>query len=249
MISLETLQIFFDLITHAYGSFGPSLPTQVNSTLSNDIIHRESILELLLDIIVKNRKEISYFARNCIDWLREVCDEVPENCQKVLKSPGLHPLIVILSIWSVGFNDHTSDETDVSNIINDTKLDKSSSLSVVNEPIRRTSLKSNLSNTNPSDQPDEQRFIDASKEYKPIELNHIPVDQFKEIHRDSQNNFSTLQAVYIENYKLQLSCCRFIRQLMNGSTNNIPNQVASNSTGFKSSHITFLLSFCVVAAR
>ena len=274
-MSLETLQVIFDLITHSYGSFGPSLPTYISSTFSSESIHRESILEILLDIIITNTKESTYYARNCIDWLREVCDETPDNCQKVLKYSGFHPILVLLSIWNVGYDhlsyDHESDSASLSSSV-DMKIDKLFSASASSNcvPIdltKKIPIKSNFSLNVASEfsdlqdiesHPDlriesteisvEENKTKISRDYKPIELDHIPNNKYPDIPRDKPNVSN--QLIYEENYKLQLSCSRLIKQLIQGTSMNIPNH-GSNfvATGFSSSHISLLLSFALFAGR
>lgn len=271
------MQVIFDLITHSYGSFGPSLPTYISSTISRDSIHRESILETLFDIIITNTKEPTYYARNCIDWLREICDEMPENCQKVLKAPGFQPLLVLLSIWNIGLDDFSSEDADSINLSSssDIKSDKlafatSSGGSI--DLIKRNSLKPNFLLSGSQENRDVEsvdieshspenfeEFTEPIRpsiptDYKPIELDHIPSNKYNDIPRDisDRQNLSN-QSLYVENYKLQLSCSRLIKQLIQGTSVNTPNHSISGSssitTGFSSSHVSLLLSFALFASR
>ena len=40
-------------------------------------------------------------ARGAVDWLREQCDDVVENCHLVLNSVGLTTLLALTSLWTI----------------------------------------------------------------------------------------------------------------------------------------------------
>jgi hypothetical protein len=105
-VSLDTLQVLFDQVA---SEDADSALNNVNATVlahlhsaSNvtESIHRLGLLELLVEIVVSLPKK-SKLARGVVDWLREVCDDNVKNCQKVLKSPGLLPVLLMLSTWEL----------------------------------------------------------------------------------------------------------------------------------------------------
>jgi hypothetical protein len=102
LVTLETIQVLFDLIVEST-AVSPQLllplhPAQ--SALGQEAIHRVALLELLVDLVISLPRN-NQLARSTIDWLREICDENVGNCQRVLKSPGLLPVLIMLSSWDL----------------------------------------------------------------------------------------------------------------------------------------------------
>jgi len=105
LITLETLQVLFDLICDpAMPSSSPSLFPRAGSVSTigvecSEVIHRQTLLDLLFLIVLSSRN--CQLARSAVDWMREICDDEIQNCQKLLKSAGLVPVLVMLSVWDV----------------------------------------------------------------------------------------------------------------------------------------------------
>ena len=70
------------------------------SSISKNNLKRPQILSLLFDIIVASPKK-PQIARSMIDWLREICDNMIENCAFILELSSLFPVLILLSLWSV----------------------------------------------------------------------------------------------------------------------------------------------------
>ena len=66
-----------------------------------DLLTNAPMLSLLYDIAASSVHNI-HLARVTIDWLRGVCDDVCANNEMVMKTVGVVPLLIILSLWSVG---------------------------------------------------------------------------------------------------------------------------------------------------
>jgi hypothetical protein len=103
LITLETLQVLFDLICDpAPPNSSPSLFPRGAGPLPecSEVIHRQTLLDLLVLIVLSSRTNCQ-LARSAVDWMREICDDEVHNCQKLLKTTGLLPVLIMLSVWDV----------------------------------------------------------------------------------------------------------------------------------------------------
>ena len=103
LITLETLQVLFDLICDpAPPNSSPSLFPRGAGLLSecSEVIQRQTLLDLLILIVLSSRTNCQ-LARSAVDWMREICDDEIHNCQKLLKTTGLLPVLIMLSVWDV----------------------------------------------------------------------------------------------------------------------------------------------------
>ena len=103
LITLETLQVLFDLICDpAPPNSSPSLFPRGAGLLSecSEVIQRQTLLDLLILIVLSSRSNCQ-LARSAVDWMREICDDEIHNCQKLLKTTGLLPVLIMLSVWDV----------------------------------------------------------------------------------------------------------------------------------------------------
>ncbi len=57
-------------------------------------------LRLIFDMVflLPNKPSV---ARGAVDWLREQCDDVVENCHLALNSVGLTTLLALTSLWTI----------------------------------------------------------------------------------------------------------------------------------------------------
>jgi hypothetical protein len=133
----ESLQVLFDLATSkALGQFADVefsergvnisrpkesstpyllLSGQVAEQSAAELISSPSLLSLLLDVAVATPYN-AQLARVTVEWLRGICDDVPENSAMVLQHIGITPVLVLLSLWGVGGADtlFASNATEIS---------------------------------------------------------------------------------------------------------------------------------------
>lgn len=247
LLTLETLQVLFDIICDSKGSLQPasssitiesSNPSTCTSegglyNANTDIIHRTVVLELLLNMVIISSKDCQ-LARSLIDWLREICDEEVNNCQKVLKHSGLFPLLVMLSVWEIGSFDNTSYKPIT------TTYSRNHNIATNNNNNKEIHHQHILHNTS------EVKEKDLTKEFKVIDLNKIT-------NHDLSESAAEL-ALLANKYKLQLSCYRYIKLLISGTSGEVA-AIQTNSnlqltkTEFNSMQLSILLSFAVTASK
>lgn len=92
--SLESMQVLFDMVT-------PTKRWALQSYNSTDTLERTKSLKLLCDVASASARKLQ-LARSTLDWLRGICDDVFENSSIFLEQVGLTPVLLMLSIWSVG---------------------------------------------------------------------------------------------------------------------------------------------------
>eukprot|EP01038_Epipyxis_sp_PR26KG_P004498 gene4498-6355_t len=237
LISLETLQILFDLVmnensfasTQNNSFLAPNVIANNNSGLnanSNEYVRRVAVLELLIDMTLTCHSNLQ-ITRSAVEWLREVCDELLENCQVVLKSGTLIPLLAALSLWEIN--------TDIINAMESMNQ---------NDKINGLVYRKNGENSfnKPIKNPTEGNSTNKTSELH---------SRFNSIDSDL-----SLQVTCIEKYKLQQSCARFLRQLLicNISDPALQNNInqanlGQSPTGFNYTHIAALLNFTLALSR
>ena len=101
--SLESIQSLFEAVCPSN-----KISVVANTTNSSSFIvtHRIRILKLLIEMSLVNPHQ-PVLARGVIDWLRGICDDVVENASKVLECIGLHPILLLLSLWTVNDTKNT----------------------------------------------------------------------------------------------------------------------------------------------
>ncbi|RYH30207.1 hypothetical protein EON65_05880 [archaeon] len=96
MISTEVVQAFFDLV--CTGSWihinGLTTATKIRDW-------RPELLESYVDLVV-SCVHFPDIAKSALDWFRDQCFEYPKLMQTFLKSLSLTPVLIMLSIWSIG---------------------------------------------------------------------------------------------------------------------------------------------------
>lgn len=288
LVTLETLQVMFELVIEAAGPRGRYQNPIVDGGLqlqNCESIHRGVLLELLVDIVVSLPRS-SQLARSVIDWLREVCDENIVNCQKVLKSPGLLPVLIMLSSWDIPGCEQLSKaakaaESKKSAQITAASVVPESSMSAVEtqqgkmrrERERSASLGSapekpfaagrssqiiDISRAAPHPTP--ALAITTSAEEATSGDNRVRLmdrvnKEFMQKTLNDEQDAAVTHALYTERYKLQLSCSRFLRLLISGTSGEVEHNstlvlsLLNTVTEFNSQHVATLLSFAVAASR
>ena len=107
--STETLQVFFDDFVVGgvrekdanVSHIKPPLSGLSSMQKRSDCIRDVHMLKLLICIIIASPSK-PQLSRAVMDWLREICDDQPENAAIVLESIGLIPFLIILSLWTIG---------------------------------------------------------------------------------------------------------------------------------------------------
>jgi len=95
--STECIQEFFEVLCSVERS---TMKLKIHDRHIKFNKKRPQILTLLFDIAISSPKK-PQIARSMIDWLREVCDNIIENCAFVLETQSLPQLLLLLSLWSV----------------------------------------------------------------------------------------------------------------------------------------------------
>jgi hypothetical protein len=240
LVTLETVQILFELVSFSNGS--SSFGTAVHSSSDADRIVRTSVLELLIDVVASTSTEFQ-LARSAVDWLREICDDHTDNCQTYLKTVGLVPVLVILSVWGLG---------DACSFPVPAVKPKAPEVTVVT-PQPRVRLH--------AEQRTEGSTAVLSPNYKPVELSRKPSAGDAKRLTDSENqqqdgwerSASTAQQVSsAEKFKLQLACFRLLKLLVCGTTGDLTQRASLSQsqtvTGFSAANLATLLNFAVSSA-
>ena len=303
LVTLETLQVLFELIIEpgtsaATSSSISAVAMHPGSTVghSTEAIYRVALLELLVDLVLALPQN-SQLARGAIDWLREVCDDNLSNCQKVLRSPGLLPVLVLLSSWdlpgceqlprSASLLHKASSEkicTSAAETAGSSSRDPSTAQALKVRRDRSLSLgsapeKSLLSAGNNR----AKQVVDISRAAPAtvsVPVNNVPGEgsninssdrddgrlrlmdrvnkEFTQKVLTEEKEAAETLAMYAERYKMQLSCARYIKLLMSGTSGEVAHgslgtapatTMISTGTDFSSQHVGMLLSFALVCSR
>jgi hypothetical protein len=238
LVTLETAQVLFELVSFSDGS--GSFGTAVRSSSDTERILRTSVLELLVDVVASSCTELQ-LARSAMDWLREICDDQAENSHTYLKTVGLLPLLVILSVWGLS-------ETCLSPIVTQPKM-----VPVVVEPKTVVQPRARLHERSES--------AVASPNYKPVELSrkpsagdvpHLKAGETDDHHREAGTSTTQQQVIVAEKFKLQLACFRLLKLLVSGTTGDLTQRASLSQnqtvTGFSAANLATLLNFAVSSA-
>eukprot|EP01034_Spumella_vulgaris_P023689 gene23689-29934_t len=238
LVTLETVQVLFELVSFSNGS--SSFGTAAHSSSDSERIVRTSVLELLIDVVASSGTEFQ-LARSAVDWLREICDDHVDNCQTYLKTVGLVPVLVILSVWGLG----AACSFPVAAV-----KSKAAEVTVVT-PQPRVRLH--------TEQRSEGSTV-VSPNYKPVELSRKPsAGDAKFVENETQQrdgwerSASTAQQVSsAEKFKLQLACFRLLKLLVCGTTGDLTQRASLSQsqtvTGFSAANLVSLLNFAVSSA-
>ena len=131
LIDLDTLQVFFDLIT-----FRKDILIHV-SKLSVDVICQPTFLSLLIDIGICLPQK-AQVACIIVDWLINMCNDCVENSAIVLDTIGLTPLLTMISLWT------TNQNSTVQSAINFDEIAGSKKLKLVDQMSLSTSSANNI---------------------------------------------------------------------------------------------------------
>ena len=142
------------------------------------MITSASMLSLLCDISLSSIQNVQ-IARVTVDWLRGICDDVCRNNEMVMKTLGVTPFLILLSLWGIETT-HTHTHTVL-----------------------------------------EQHTIDSNM--KSIEKEGIEKKKEKEKENDNGSDEMSFFASpnfisQSDGYRLQLSCTRFLKQLLTGTS-------------------------------
>jgi hypothetical protein len=299
LVSLETLQVLFDLIVASSTDASAPIGT-AGGQGAGDTIQRVALLELLMDLVLALPRH-SHLARATIDWLREVCDEHLQNCQKVLKSPGLLPVLVMLSSWELpGCEVLPRAATIASEVTADgatTAAPKNVTSAVVPAAEQQVKVRRerSLSLGSESIFGRSTQAIDISRAAVPAasvgrasvgagQLGEAGIEgvvagrllegdekkafegrvrlmervnmEFTQKTQSKERDMQAVLTVYAEKYKMQLSCARFLRLLISGTSGEVAHggaQPTTNllctATDFGPQHLGALLSFAIVSCR
>lgn len=159
-----------------------------------DVITSASMLSLLCDISLSSIQNVQ-IARVTVDWLRGICDDVCRNNEMVMKTLGVTPFLILLSLWGIETT-HTHTHTVL-----------------------------------------EQHTIDSNM--KSIEKEGIEKKKEKEKENDNGSDEMSFFASpnfisQSDGYRLQLSCTRFLKQLLTGTSGD--QSVPSGTGGGDSPH-------------
>ena len=230
LITLETLQVLFDLICNpAPPSSSPSLFPRGVGPLSecSEVIHRQTLLDLLFLIVLSSRNNSNcQLARSAVDWMREICDDEVHNCQKLLKTSGLVPVLIMLSVWDV----------------------------CGQEPLPHA-VKSHIPQPQPSsirsssEAPPPMTAEATLDPSKPISDSHHHHHHHHHHSSSSSSEATAAELASLANkYKLQVSCYRLVKLLITGTSGEVDRGRVGSSlshtvTDFGAAHLSVLLSF------
>jgi hypothetical protein len=266
-VTLETLQVLFDLIVEAAPEGGvsvsPLLPV-ASAPVSAESIHRVALLELLIDLVLSLPRH-SALARGTVDWLREVCDENIPNCQKVLKSPGVLPILVMLSSWELPGCEVLNrpapepSRTDGS-LADSTKVRRERSLSLGSASEKSLATRGtqavDISKAATGLDPTARSEADRKAADGKARLMDRVNKEFLQRTLAEEQEIKLAMAVYGDKYRMQLSCARFLKLLIAGTSGEVAHGsvptaagLLSTATDFSTLQLTALLSFAVLTIR
>ena len=229
--STETLQVLFDLATslsHTTPSLLTSLPHSLphgggdvlgsssGDNIQQDIVRNASMLSLICDVATSSMQNIQ-IARVTIDWLRCVCDDVCANNRMVLKSIGITPVLIILSLWTVGGNPlHFGIERgSARGSGGDRSMRKTEGLSVFDKTHDGDENRKKTNRELKGEQEEGRGEGEVKGRYKEIPDKSIPA-------------FSISQ---YDGNRLQQSCSRFLKQLLTGTSGDQSARPGSEPSG------------------
>ena len=158
------------------------------------MITSATMLSLLCDISLSSIQNVQ-IARVTVDWLRGICDDVCRNNEMVMKTLGVTPFLILLSLWGVETtHTHTS--------------------------LQQHTSDSNIKST-------EKEGIEKKKEKESEKENNSGSDDMSFF---VSPNFISQS----DGYRLQLSCTRFLKQLLTGTSGD--QSVPSGTGGGDSPH-------------
>jgi hypothetical protein len=86
LVSMDALRVIFDSIC------SPAADG------SEPVVARPAVLAMLFDIAARSWR-LPQLSRAVLEWTKNMCDDVPENCGKVMEILGLGSVFVLLSAW------------------------------------------------------------------------------------------------------------------------------------------------------
>jgi len=95
----EVSEVLFDMIVRSHSTMTYRIAKPPLDL--TDKFTRFEILSALVDISVGAFRNYA-FCRTVLDWLRTMCENVKDNIPKLVKSVGLSPIMILLSIWTIG---------------------------------------------------------------------------------------------------------------------------------------------------
>ena len=188
--------------------------------VQQDIIRNASMLSLICDVATSSIQNIQ-LARVTIDWLRCVCDDVCANNRMVLKSIGITPVLIILSLWTVGQNpSHFGAERGSGR--GSEKIGRKISGHPAWDKIRDSD-----ENRKDTDREGEKGNIEGRGEGQREGEGEVK-GKYKESPDKSSPAFSISQ---YDGNRLQQSCSRFLKQLLTGTSGDQSAPPGSETSG------------------
>jgi hypothetical protein len=227
------------------------------------------VLELVFDIIVSiastSTASNTSMARNAVDWLKEVCDEVIENSQKVLKTLGINYFLLLLSIWNAG--EPPADKPTIASMLANPLRPKFNPLKT-NQTMETTSKAQSQLKVD-AEVPATQaidisisrlNILEKSTLLSRDQVGVVTDDEGVKHETINSSSFSCGMVSLTEKYRLQVSCVKLIKLFITGTTGEVPTNgskmlpiptptLLTTPTSFSPTHIAALLSFCLSISR
>jgi hypothetical protein len=245
---IEVHQVVYDMIART--NIGCSHKIIKPPLEITDKIVRVELLSMLLDIAVAAYRNYTV-GRTVLDWLRTLCEHVKDNIPRILKTIGLHPIMILFSAWSLG----NSSEIEFVEKERSGSITASKSMSM-DADRRKVSFIEQFETLygGKSDAPEDVTTVSAN-------TNSLPPSNFKPIDPLNRGNSVAKSESKQEKaddwmgmYRLQLSGMKLLRVLIYGTCNDshVIDSLKYMQTGNIDSFAqTFnpLLSYVIAAAR
>lgn len=249
---IEVYQVLFDMIIRAnVGCSHKIIKPPLDIT---DKIVRVELLSVLMDIAVAAYRNYAV-GRAVLDWLRTLCEHVKDNIPRIIKTIGLHPIMILFSAWSLG----NSSEVEFVEKERSGSLNAAKSISMDTDRRKVSFIEQQLETLYGGKSDIPGPLEDATT----VSSNtaNLPPNNFKPIDPLYRGNAAAKSEPRQEKaddwmgmYRLQLSGMKFLRVLIYGTCNDshIIDSLKYMQTGnIDSFAATFspLLSYVIAAAR